>query len=57
MIRQLSPVRIPCTECNLGYRRRHLADHMALQHPAPAPTRWARFAAWLRARVAALGRP
>ncbi len=52
MIKQLAPVRIPCTECNLAYRRRHLADHMSLIHPAaPATTRWARFVAWIRTLV------
>ncbi len=50
MIQQLAPIRIPCTECSLAYRRRHLADHMSLMHPA-APTRWARFVAWIRALV------
>lgn len=49
MIQQLAPIRIPCTECNFAYRRSHLAGHMALIHPAAAPTRWARFVAWLRA--------
>lgn len=50
MYRPLAAVYHPCTECGLGFRRRHLADHMAMRHPR-RPSRWERFVAWLRGLV------
>jgi len=47
MYRRLDPVLHPCTECGIGLRRRHIANHMAMSHPQ-RPGWWARFVGWLR---------
>lgn len=47
MYRPMAPVYHPCTECGIGLRRRHIANHMAMSHPE-RPSRWARLVAWLR---------